>query len=286
MWAPSSSPAASRRPLPPTPRGVRRSETPSTRRGPPPPRAEPAPFKLRLPISPADQADQAAASVERAWRSGATRATLRLLLPVTGGTDLDDWPGGIRQQGEVAIPLIERMLATLKKVDGLQGPLTASVLDRFEAVGSWANDNLAAVMFPTAETLKTCVAFADARDAVTGLTLLVNPQWQLQGNLVSDFGIGPWRAAAEKNVNSFTLAYALDALRVSGDDVRLLYLTGAGWSVWLLADGRETLLADGLAGRPTVAQVTDLLRATPGTAAGASLVDRLKREIGFLKDTM
>lgn len=35
--------------------------------------------------------------------------------------------------------------------------------------------------------------------------LLVNPQWTVGGNLVSDFGIFPWqRAKAEELVNSFT----------------------------------------------------------------------------------
>lgn len=252
-------------------------------------RAEPAstpPFKLRLPIGPGDQADQAAAALQRAWQAGATRASVRLLLPVTGGTDLDDWPGGARQQAETAIPLVERVLSTLKKVPGLEGSIDATVLDRADGVGAWTSPRLAAVMLPTAETLKTCVQYAEDRDAVGGLTLLVNPAWVLSGNLISDFGVGPWRAAAEKNVASFRLAYALDALRVAGDTVRLLYLQDAGWSVWLLDGKDERLLADGLADRPTVAAVTDLLKATPGTAAGAPLADRLRREIGFLKDTL
>ena len=259
-------------------------------RGPRPPRAaaDPAPtpsFKLRMPIDANDQVDQAAASVTRAWAAGATRASVRLLLQATGATDLDDWPGGSRQRGTVAIPLVERMLGILKKVEGLQGRLDASVLDSAEGTAAWASPSLACIQLPTAETLKACEAYAVERDARNGLTVLVNPEWSLDG-IVSDFGVGYWRATAEKRVASFQLAYALDALRVAGDDVRLLYLTDAGWSAWLLADGKQQILAEGLPDRPTAAAITNLLKDTPGTAAGASLVDRLKREIGFLKDTM
>lgn len=243
-------------------------------------------FKLRLPIDANDQVDQAAASVTRAWAAGATRASVRLLLPATGATDIDDFPGGTREQSGIAIPLVERMLTTMKKVEGLQGRLDVSVLDRAEGTAAWTSPALACILLPTAETLKACEAYAADRDARNGLTLLVNPAWTLGGNIIGDFGIGYWRVAAEKRVAFFQLAYALDALRVAGDDIRLLYLTDAGWSVWLLADGKQTLLAEGLPDRPTAAAITDLLKDTPGTAAGASLVDRLKREIGFLKDTM
>ena len=98
---------------------------------------------------------------------------------------------------------------------------------------------------------------------------------------------GPWRAAAEAKVASFALTYALDALRVGGDDVRLLYLHGAGWSVWRLdgANPGGVLIADGLAERPPYRQLADLLRTAPGSAAAAPLVERLKRELKFIKDT-
>jgi hypothetical protein len=37
-----------------------------------------------------------------------------------------------------------------------------------------------------------------------GLTLIINPQWTVGGNVVSDFGIFPWqRKAAQEVVGSF-----------------------------------------------------------------------------------
>lgn len=52
-----------------------------------------------------------------------------------------------------------------------------------------------------------------------GLTLLINPQWQA-GNLVPDFGIGPWRRRSEELVSSFQEVYVLKQLRIAGDNVR------------------------------------------------------------------
>ena len=152
--------------------------------------AAPPPFKLRLPVDPADQCAQAAAALLRAHAGGATRASVRLLLVPANPSDLDDWPGGVREQGVVALPLVEKMLATLKKEPALQGPLDAAVLDRADAVGAWTGPTLAAIMFPTAEILETAVAYAEARDAVGGLTFLVNPAWTMGGNIINDFGVG------------------------------------------------------------------------------------------------
>lgn len=41
------------------------------------------------------------------------------------------------------------------------------------------------------------------------LTVVVNPQWQLQGQVVSDFGIGRARKAAERFVAAFEDVYYL-----------------------------------------------------------------------------
>lgn len=52
-----------------------------------------------------------------------------------------------------------------------------------------------------------------------GLALLINPQWQ-PGNLVNDFGIGPWRRRSEDFVASFQEVYVLKQMRIAGDNVR------------------------------------------------------------------
>lgn len=55
--------------------------------------------------------------------------------------------------------------------------------------------SLLAVVFPTADRLKQLQAFAKEEGRPL---LIVNPQWRNEGQVVSDFGIGPWKAAAEK----------------------------------------------------------------------------------------
>ena len=47
----------------------------------------------RFPTSPEDQVRQAALSLRLAKRDGKTRHDIRLLLPIIGATELDDWPG-------------------------------------------------------------------------------------------------------------------------------------------------------------------------------------------------
>lgn len=210
-----------------------------------------------------------------------------------GSTDLDDWPGGIAQQAEAAIPVVQRILSTLKREPGLEGPLDASVLDVGDAVGQWVGPKLAAVLFPTADTLKAVEAIAEPRDGRRGLTFIVNPQWgPLDGsitNIVSDFGVGPWRKNGEKRAASFTPCYACESLRSGGDDVRLLFEEGSGWSVWrATGDGARAadVLVQGLPARPTYAELTSLLKSTPGSASGAPLADRIRREFDFARDSM
>lgn len=65
---------------------------------------------------------QAAAAVVRAHAAGIRRQKLELLLPQEGVTSAQgSWPGGIRQQAQVAIPsLIEPLLRRLKQEDVFQ----------------------------------------------------------------------------------------------------------------------------------------------------------------------
>jgi hypothetical protein len=98
--------------------------------------------------------DQALGACQRAFKDGVRRQRLELLLPLIGATDLDDWPGGIRQQFKAAQPMVESLLRSLKQDESLQGSLSSSILDQGDAVGAWTGPRLAAILFPTAETLK------------------------------------------------------------------------------------------------------------------------------------
>ena len=47
--------------------------------------------------------EQAMNAAKRAHAAGVRRQRMELLLPLIGATDLDDWPGGIRQQFKVLL---------------------------------------------------------------------------------------------------------------------------------------------------------------------------------------
>jgi hypothetical protein len=54
------------------------------------------------------------------------------------------------------------------------------------------------------------------QDKRIGKLIVVNPLWKTQGQLVSEFGIGPWRKANEEFLATFEPAYSLfEQVRVS-----------------------------------------------------------------------
>ena len=69
----------------------------------------------------------------------------------------------------------------------VQGRLDVQWLDESDCVGAWESDTMAAVVLPTANTLMQLKAMAAAKGGKR-LLLVVNPQWQMDGQIVSDFG--------------------------------------------------------------------------------------------------
>ena len=52
----------------------------------------------RLPRSPKEQVAQASDAVKKAVADGKELVSVEFNIPLIGATDLDDWPGGVRQQ--------------------------------------------------------------------------------------------------------------------------------------------------------------------------------------------
>ncbi|KAL6756169.1 hypothetical protein V8C86DRAFT_2654345 [Haematococcus lacustris] len=241
---------------------------------------------LPVPTRPSEQCVQAAAAVEAAWKSGCARQRVELLLPLIGATDLDDWPGGVRQQFKAIQPLVEQMLRTLKQVEGLQGALVPELWDDGDAVACYRSANFAAVIFPTASTLDKLRQLAEGPTAPK-LLIIINPQWESQGNLVSDFGIGPWRAQREAFVATFSTTYWLRQQRVYGDIVRVLHAHPGQWQVHRsspTSNANECISTQ--AALPTYAEIEALLRARPDSSINKSVMQRLQEEWEFNRKSM
>jgi len=94
----------------------------------------------------------------------------------------------------------------VKRIDegGIDGDLCAIV--------SSEGKQVVCVVWPTAEKLKQIKSLAE--DKSIGRLVIVNALWKTQGNLVSEFGIGPWRKANEEFVATFEPTYSLYEQRI------------------------------------------------------------------------
>mmetsp|Transcript_13657 Transcript_13657/g.29301 ORF Transcript_13657/g.29301 Transcript_13657/m.29301 type:complete len:285 (+) Transcript_13657:15-869(+) len=250
--------------------------------------ASPADAKsVPVPSNAAQQTAQAAAAIESAWRAGSRMQRVELLLPLIGATDLDDWPGGIRQQFKAAQPLVENILRAVKQLEGLQGPLGAEIWDQGDAVGAWKGAKLAAVLFPTADSIKKLRELASGPSAPE-LLLIINPQWETKGLMLgqSDFGIGQRRVDNEKFVGSFAPSYYLKQLRVYGDNVRVLKAHPGDWQVYVLDRKGGADLIGTFPDQPQYADVEELLRQRPDSMMNKGLMERLELEWKFNQDSL
>ncbi|GAX83781.1 hypothetical protein CEUSTIGMA_g11206.t1 [Chlamydomonas eustigma] len=243
--------------------------------------------QIPVPSSASQQTAQSAAAIQAAYKDGMRRQHVELLLPLIGATDLDDWPGGIRQQFKAAQPLVEYILRTVKQSEGLQGPLATAIWDQGDAVAAWTNTRLAAVLFPTAATMDKLKALVK-KDGGPELLIVINPQWETKGLMFgqSDFGFGPWRAESEALVASLEPSYQFKQLRVYGDDVRLLKAHPGLWQVHVLGREGKSELIGVQDMKPTYQQVEALLRARPSSRMNMGLFDRLKDEYQWNQDSL
>lgn len=238
--------------------------------------------QLPLPGGPEQTAQQALAACRRAFEAGILRQRVELLLPLIGATDLDDWPGGIQQQFKAVLPMVETIMKGLKATEGMAGPLAAEIIDQGDAVGQWKGDKLAAVVFPTGQTLKAVKSLAqDEKRAV----LMINPQWQ-GGQVISDFGIGPWRKANEEFVDSFQDVYFFKQIRITGDDCRVLRSYPGKWQVHVVdAEGNAPCIAIEDS-KPSYARLQEVLATVPGSKSSQTWDERLRSEFQFNNDSL
>ncbi|KAH9576653.1 hypothetical protein CY35_01G173900 [Sphagnum magellanicum] len=150
---------------------------------------------------------QAGEAVQRAIASGKQRQKLQLLLPVDQrqfnylDTEPRDYPCGIRDEFIACSKMITAMFKSMSPLGDKDEVLTRRIGEKdneMDPVGLLypADKSIAAIVFPIAETLKQVRSLASSDESRP--LLLVNPQWRLAGQVVSDFGFGPWRSMADR----------------------------------------------------------------------------------------
>lgn len=211
--------------------------------------------------------------------SGKSKSMLQvdLYVPPIFRSDLDDWPGGIRQQFQVAAPMVERMLVEVRRVANgeLDGRLTPEVIDNADAVGLWSSPKLLCVLHPTAETLNTIIE--RSQEPSCQVVILVNPQWTTrESQVISDFGIGPWRQRAEDFLSQFTTAFSQVERRVSGVTARVVRSYPERY-VLIYEDAEIASFED----EPTLAEIKSALAESGVGDEAGGLFERLKGQFMF-----
>lgn len=189
----------------------------------------------RFPTSVQDQVRQASEALRRATDDGKHRHSIRLLLPLIGSTELDDWPGGARQMMEAASPLMQDILKRYGDVS-----IQTSMLDASDGVSvlmaqaAEAKDDSCSVLLPSADTLTKLQSLEKQVGPKRNL-ILVNPQWKRKTDF-SFFGRNEQVHFAEL----FEPTFICGNLIVEGDQVRFLRSYPGPWRVFLRMENVET----------------------------------------------
>jgi len=236
-----------------------------------------------LPKGPEETVQQARAAISAAISDGMKRLEVEFPLPLIGATDLDDWPGGVRQQFKAARPMVDSILGTLPGVPESDG-LKTSILDQADAVALWESKAVVAVLFPLAETLDKLkeLASSDLERPV----MYINKQWSSSGQIISDFGWGPWRAKRESFLAEFSPVFTLTSIRILGEDVRLMYAYPGKWQVYAISMTGEIEKVASLDARPTYKEMEELLKLREGSPASQDAITRLVSEFKFNSDSL
>jgi Domain of unknown function (DUF1995) len=181
-----------------------------------------ASYGNNLPITPVQMIEQAASAVSTGISGNLLRQQIDFLLPINEkerrftATEPDDYPCSLQREFEVACSLTTAMLQRV-----LNDPTVEIIAKRLDDGGVEGepcavlypkdSKSIAAVVYPTADRLNQIKELAKT---TTRPLLIVNKQWNEAGQVISDFGIGPWKAAAYEFLNTFKPTYVLKEKRI------------------------------------------------------------------------
>lgn len=235
----------------------------------------------QLPKSTKEQIQLASAAIKNALSCGIKDMEVTFNLDLIGATDLDDWPGGIRQQYQSASPMIE---ALMKSINDSSAKVEKKVIDDADAVVKVSCGEDVCTTFPTAEVLKELKQIAKETKRAN---IIANPQWSLGGNILNDFGFGPWREKNEQFVKGFEIAYFLKEQRIQGETFRLQKVYGGPWQVFVLNQQTGSIESlEPFEERPSYREIEKLLQSRKGSIAAMNWVERAQSELTWNAESL
>ena len=273
----------------------------------------------RLPTSVDDQVRQAAASLKRANQDGKHRHSIRLLLPIIGATELDDWPGGARQMMEAANPLVEQivrgMTDSVTRMDNVMLDASDGVY-ALMAQAVAARDDSGSVLLPSADNV-AALRNLEAQVGPVRNLLLINSQWRRRSDFGGNSLFGDDVAEGVNFVDRFEPTFSLTNFICDGDSIRVLRVYPGPWRVFMRTDDVDTGIVDWNQigskdvvelddkpadwdrlqenqrdggrlfdyGQPTYKEITEMLIASPGYKVKGP-TEKAAAAILFIKDTL
>jgi hypothetical protein len=227
----------------------------------------------------------AANAITAALDAGVRRQRIELALPLIGATDLDDWPGGVQQMLFSLEPLLNQLLTLL---EGEETALLRTPLEKSDGVWLFTSKRWRLLTFATADTLDRALELCESEGTDLKPLILVNASWKQE-----DFGwlLLPGPKRLFEFANSFRTTFELKALRIRGQDLRLLTTFPRSHQLYALGiDGarEKTELVQSYESEalPSYAQVEQALSLLgKRSIANADLAERLRAEARFIQDS-
>lgn len=133
-----------------------------------------------------------------------------LLSKIKGGTELDDWPGGIKQKYATLYPMIAETMKALKfdPVEVRKREYLGGEMGEDDAVGIWSDldQQICICCFPTPDTIPAIIEYKKWTN-INSIFVIINQQ----------FFLDPLSKDESKNfLSSAEIIYRLESLNMRG----------------------------------------------------------------------
>jgi hypothetical protein len=160
---------------------------------------------LKTPESVAKMMKEAAMGVANARQDKILLGRIDIPLPVTGGTELDDWPGGIKQKFSTLLPMLSETMRALNFTSIAMNERAYVDNQKDDAVGIWDDNGYTLISFPTPDSIPYIQQLLEG--TVQSIVVMVNHQIFL--NSLS-------KQQSKDFLNRAEVCYMLESLNMKG----------------------------------------------------------------------